>query len=188
MLPLVCATFKVFLDFAWLAAVAHGSPRLSPVFIVSAGRAPRFSPVFPVVLCIFGPVCKFSNIVFVVAFRATCATCSEKALRLCCACYNISFVFNFNMRGSARSQQLRRGSPRPRYWPACVGGASKATQRRWRPRRRRFAFVKAPAWRRECAWFVRVAQERVAEATGRRLRQGEGDGAPDSVGEGRRPF
>ena len=35
-------------------------------------------------------------------------------------------------------------------------------------------FVKAPAWRRECAWFVRVAQERVAEATGRRLQQGEG--------------
>ena len=46
--------------------------------------------------------------------------------------------------------------------------------------------VKAPAWRRQCAWFVRVAQERMAEATGRRLRQAEGDGAPDSVGKRRR--
>ena len=44
-----------------------------------------------------------------------------------------------------------------------------------------------PAWRRESAWIVRVARERVAEATGRRLRQGEGDGAPYFVGEGRRP-
>ena len=181
------ATFKVFLDFAWLSAVVPGSPRLSLVFIVCAGRARRSSPVFPGFLCIFGPICEFLNIVFVVAFRATCATCSEKALRFCCVCYNISFVVNFNIRGSAGSQQLRRGSPRPRYWPACVGGASKATQRRWRPRRRRFACVKAPAWRRECAWIVRVARERVAEATGRRLRQGEGDGAPYFVGKGRRP-
>ena len=46
--------------------------------------------------------------------------------------------------------------------------------------------AKAPAWRRKCAWFVRVAQERVAEATGRRLLQAEGDGAPDSVGKRRR--
>ena len=66
---------------------------------------------------------------------------------------------------------------------AGVGGASKAMQRRWWPRRRRFASVEAPAWRRQCARFVRMAQERVAEATGRRLRQAEGDGAPGSVGK-----
>ena len=89
------ATFKVSLDFAWLSAVVPGSPRLSLVFIVCAGRARRSPPVFPGFLCIFGPICEFLNIVFVVAFRATCATCSEKALRFGCVCYNISFVFQF---------------------------------------------------------------------------------------------
>ena len=166
--------------------VIRGCPRLPSVgsrfsLCARVGR-PRLPPVFPVFLCIFGPTCKFLNIVFFVAFCATCAKCS---LRFCCVFSNSSVVFNFTMRGSAGSQQLRRGSPQPSYWPACVGGASKATQRRWRPRRRRFASVRAPAWRRECAWFVRMAREHVADP-GRRLRQAEGDGAPDSVGKGRR--
>ena len=166
--------------------VIRGCPRFpsggSRFLCARVGR-PRLPPAFPVFLCIFGPPCKFLSMVF---FVAVCATCPNVVCGFAAYFSNNSIVFNFTMRGSAGSQQLRRGSPQPSYWPACVGGASKATQRRWRPRRRRFASVRAPAWRRECAWFVRMAREHVAEAAGRRLRQAEGDGAPDSVGKGRR--
>ena len=81
------------------------------------------------------------------------------------------------LQAPAGPPQLRRGQPPQRCWPECVGGASKATQQRWRPRRGRFASGasawptaspqnpwpcresnicgargKARSWRRPCAW------------------------------------